>query len=91
MPMMLSGSMIRATAARAMGLIDELVARPQNLAWSARKAIEQKRRSKPMGGWKAALRRWPARNFLVSKMRAETAKKVREDHYPAPFRLIDLV
>ena len=26
----------------------------------------------------------------AKKLRAETAKKVREDHYPAPFRLIDL-
>jgi 3-hydroxyacyl-CoA dehydrogenase/enoyl-CoA hydratase/3-hydroxybutyryl-CoA epimerase len=90
MPAMLSGSMIRASAARGMGLIDELVASPANLAWSARKAINQKRRSKPMGGWKNLARHWPARNLLVSKMRAETAKKVREDHYPAPFRLIDL-
>jgi 3-hydroxyacyl-CoA dehydrogenase / enoyl-CoA hydratase / 3-hydroxybutyryl-CoA epimerase len=90
MPAMLSGSMIRATAARAMGLIDELVASPANLAWAARKAIAQKRRSKPMGGWRNLARLWPARNLLVSKMRAETAKKAREDHYPAPFRLIDL-
>lgn len=90
MPMMLSGSMIRASAARAMGLVDELVASPANLPWAARKAIGQKRRAKPMGGWRNLARLWPARNLLVSKMRAETAKKVREDHYPAPFRLIDL-
>ena len=90
MPMMLSGSMIRASAARAMGLIDELVASPANLAWSARKAITQKRRSKPMGGWRNLARQWPARSLLASKMRAETAKKAREAHYPAPFRLIDL-
>jgi 3-hydroxyacyl-CoA dehydrogenase/enoyl-CoA hydratase/3-hydroxybutyryl-CoA epimerase len=90
MPMMLSGSMVRASAARAMGLIDELVASPANLSWAARKAITQRRRSKPMGGWRNLARLWPARNLLVSKMRAETAKKVREDHYPAPFRLIDL-
>jgi 3-hydroxyacyl-CoA dehydrogenase/enoyl-CoA hydratase/3-hydroxybutyryl-CoA epimerase len=90
MPAMLAGSMIRASAARAMGLIDELVASPANLAWATRKAIGQKRRSKPMGGWRNLARLWPARNLLVSKMRAETSKKVREDHYPAPFRLIDL-
>ncbi len=73
-----------------MGLIDELVASPANLAWSASKAITQKRRSKPVGGWRNLARQWPVRNLLVSKMRAETAKKVRADHYPAPFRLIDL-
>jgi len=90
MPMMLSGSMIRATAARGMGLVDELVPSPHNLAWSARKAIERRRRSKPAARIKTLLRLWPLRGFLASKLRAETAKKAREDHYPAPYRLIDL-
>ncbi len=32
----------------------------------------------------------PARGFLASRMRRETAAKVREEHYPAPFKLIEL-
>ena len=40
--------------------------------------------------WKDVLRMAPARGLLAKKFRAETAKKVREEHYPAPFRLIDL-
>jgi 3-hydroxyacyl-CoA dehydrogenase / enoyl-CoA hydratase / 3-hydroxybutyryl-CoA epimerase len=90
MEAMLTGRMIRASAARAMGLIDELVPSRQNLTWAARKAIQRGRKSKPAGAASVALRQWPARNLLVSRMRAETAKKAREDHYPAPFRLIDL-
>ena len=90
MPLMLTGSFIRATAARGMGLIDELVPSPLNLRWAARKAIERKRKSKPAGGWRALTRMWPARGLLASKFRSETAKKVREEHYPSPFRLIDL-
>ena len=90
MTAMLSGSMIRSSAARAQGLVDELVPGPENLRWSVRKAIERKRRSKPASGWKALARQWPARKLLVSKMRTETAGKVRAEHYPAPFRLIDL-
>jgi 3-hydroxyacyl-CoA dehydrogenase/enoyl-CoA hydratase/3-hydroxybutyryl-CoA epimerase len=90
MTTMLTGSMIRSTAARAIGLIDELVNSPHQLRWAARKAVMQKRRSKPASGLKALLAKWPARGFLAKKMRQETAKKVREDHYPAPFRLIDL-
>lgn len=90
MQAMLTGSMIRATAARAMGLVDELVASPGALHWAARKAVLQRRRSKPASGVKALLSRWPARGYLASKMREETRKKAREDHYPAPFRLIDL-
>ncbi len=90
MPLMLSGSMISASAARGMGLIDELVAERDNLYWAARKAVLQKRKSKPASFVKSALGQWPARSYLVNKMRTETAKKVREDQYPAPFRLIDL-
>ncbi len=90
MPMMLAGSMIRAGAARGMGLVDELVPAASNLTWAARKAVERKRKSKPASGLKALASKWPARGFLAGKMRTETAKKAREAHYPAPFRLIDL-
>ena len=90
MPMMLAGSMVRAGAARGMGLVDELVPAASNLTWAARKAVLRKRRSKPATGLKALASKWPVRGFLANKMRAETAKKVREAHYPAPFRLIDL-
>ena len=86
MPMMLTGSMIRATAARAMGLVDELVPSPLNLPWAARKAIDRKRQAKPAPIWKDLARQWPARGLLASKLRSETNKKVREEHYPAPFR-----
>jgi 3-hydroxyacyl-CoA dehydrogenase/enoyl-CoA hydratase/3-hydroxybutyryl-CoA epimerase len=90
MQLMLTGSMIRASVARAQGLIDQLVGSPGELHWAARKAVLQKRRSKEAGVAKMLLAKWPARGFLASKIRQETAKKVREDHYPAPFRLIDL-
>ncbi|MBO0742361.1 MAG: enoyl-CoA hydratase/isomerase family protein, partial [Hyphomicrobiaceae bacterium] len=90
MPLMLTGSFIRASAARGMGLIDELAPSPLNLPWMARKAVQRDRRSKPAGGWRALARLWPARGLLAKKLRAETAKKVREEHYPSPFRLIDL-
>jgi 3-hydroxyacyl-CoA dehydrogenase/enoyl-CoA hydratase/3-hydroxybutyryl-CoA epimerase len=90
MPLMLQGSMIRATVARGMGLLDELVPSPLNLRWAARKAVERKRKSKSAPIWKDLLRQWPARGLLANKLRSETAKKVREAHYPAPFRLIDL-
>ena len=90
MQIMLTGSMISSSAAKGMGLIDELVASRGALHWAARKAVLQKRKAKPAHFTKAALGTWPARLALARKMRSETAKKVREDHYPAPFRLIDL-
>jgi len=90
MPLMLTGSMIRASAARGMGLVDELVPSRLNLAWAARKAVDRKRKAKSAPMWKDLLRLAPARGLLAKKFRTETAKKVREEHYPAPFRLIDL-
>ncbi len=87
---MLTGSMIRASAARGLGYIDELVAAPSNLRWAARKAVLARKRARPATGTKALAAKWPVRGFLAGKMRDETKKKARETHYPAPFRLIDL-
>ena len=90
MQAMLSGSMIRATAARAMGMLDELVASPGALRWAARKAVLAKKKSRPAPFAKAILSKWPARGLLARRMRDEVKKKAREAHYPAPYRLIDL-
>ncbi len=90
MQAMLSGSMISASAARGMGLIDELVASRDALRWAARKAVLQKRKAKPAGLSKQVMAKWPAALVLARKMREEVRKKAREDHYPAPYRLIDL-
>ncbi len=87
---MLTGSMIRANVARGLGYIDQLVGSPHELRWAARKAVQQKRKSSPAGFLKSAVGKWPLRGWLAGKMRTETSRKVREDHYPAPFRLIDL-
>lgn len=87
---MLTGSMIRASAAKAAGWIDQLVASPGELHWAARRAVLQNRRSKPAGFIHSVMTKQPARGYLAKKMREEAAKKAREDHYPAPFRLIEL-
>jgi 3-hydroxyacyl-CoA dehydrogenase / enoyl-CoA hydratase / 3-hydroxybutyryl-CoA epimerase len=90
MQAMLTGKMYRASAARGMGLVDQLVDSAGALHWAARKAVLKRRKAKPAGRAKQLMTKWPARALLAKKMRDETAKKAREDHYPAPFRLIDL-
>jgi 3-hydroxyacyl-CoA dehydrogenase/enoyl-CoA hydratase/3-hydroxybutyryl-CoA epimerase len=87
---MLTGRMLRPAAAKAMGLVDQLVPTHHNLRWAARKAVLQKRHAKPAAWWKQAMLKQPVRSLLAKQMRAKTAEKVREDHYPAPYRLIDL-
>jgi 3-hydroxyacyl-CoA dehydrogenase / enoyl-CoA hydratase / 3-hydroxybutyryl-CoA epimerase len=90
MSAMLTGRMLRPTAARAVGLIDQVVPTHHNLRWAARKAVLQKRRAKGAPWWKRLMSKQPVRGLLARQMRAKTAEKVSEEHYPAPFRLIDL-
>lgn len=91
MPHMLTGRMLRASQARDAGIVDQIVPSHHELRWAARKAVIQNRRSKPGGGLVAPLMMFePARKYFANRMRKETAAKVREEHYPAPFRLIDL-
>ena len=57
--------------------------------WRARRSRESASpRRRPCGRTCCGIS--PARGLLAKKFRAETAKKVREEHYPAPFRLIEL-
>ncbi|MEJ2123335.1 MAG: 3-hydroxyacyl-CoA dehydrogenase NAD-binding domain-containing protein [Alphaproteobacteria bacterium] len=87
---MLTGRMLRPGAARVMGLVDQLAPGRQELRWACRKAAINRRRTKKPSLWKRAQALPGIRSLLASRMRKATAAKVREDHYPAPFRLIEL-
>jgi 3-hydroxyacyl-CoA dehydrogenase/enoyl-CoA hydratase/3-hydroxybutyryl-CoA epimerase len=90
MTTMLTGRMLRPSAAKVIGLVDQLVPTHHNLRWAARKAVLQKRVSKGAPWWKKLMLKQPIRGMLAKQMREKTAAKVREEHYPAPFRLIEL-
>jgi 3-hydroxyacyl-CoA dehydrogenase/enoyl-CoA hydratase/3-hydroxybutyryl-CoA epimerase len=90
MTAMLTGRMLPPSAAKAMGLVDQLVHTHHNLRWAARKAVLSKRSSKGAPWWKKLMLKQPVRGMLAKQMREKTAAKVREEHYPAPFRLIEL-
>ena len=91
MTAMLTGRMLKAPVAKAFGLVDQLVPSVLELRWAARKAVLQNHKSKAGNKLTHKLMRLsPVRKFLASQMRSKTKAKVREDHYPAPFKLIDL-
>lgn len=90
MGIMLTGRYLRAGAARRMNLVDQLVTHRDQLRWAARKAIMQKRQSKPAGLLKRLPGMNPLRGLLVNRMRQEATKKAKPQHYPAPHALIDL-
>jgi 3-hydroxyacyl-CoA dehydrogenase / enoyl-CoA hydratase / 3-hydroxybutyryl-CoA epimerase len=90
MQAMLTGRMIKASAARRMGLVDKLVRHRDNLHWEARKAVLQKRRASPAPLLERLMAWGPIRPQIAARMRAEASKKAPRSHYPAPHALIDL-
>jgi 3-hydroxyacyl-CoA dehydrogenase/enoyl-CoA hydratase/3-hydroxybutyryl-CoA epimerase len=90
MQAMLTGRLLKAGAARGMGLVDKLVRHRDMLHWEARKAVLQKRRSTPAPMVQRLMAWGPLRAQVVKRMRAEAGRKARPEHYPAPFALIDL-
>ncbi|MBX2837326.1 MAG: enoyl-CoA hydratase/isomerase family protein [Gammaproteobacteria bacterium] len=90
MELMLSGRLLRAPAARKMGVVDELVDEFASLHWAARRAIMKKRKSRGPSRTASITNYQPARAGVAALMRKKTAEKANPEHYPAPFELIDL-
>ena len=90
MQLMLTGQMLRASAARGMGLVDELVDEFSSLHWAARRAVLKKRKPRKLSMLANLSNRQPARAALATVLRKKTAQKANPDHYPAPFAMIDL-
>jgi 3-hydroxyacyl-CoA dehydrogenase/enoyl-CoA hydratase/3-hydroxybutyryl-CoA epimerase len=90
MPVMLTGKSLSARRALALGVVDA-VARPRDLLAEARVLLRRAptrpfaRRAK---AW--ASNTWLARQILAPVMVRQTAAKVRKEHYPAPFALIEV-
>src|ERR1700754_4750090 len=89
LPAMLTGKPFNARRAKAVGLVDRL-ARADELLAEARHLIKrphQRPFARRAKAW--ATNTLPARAILAPMVRKQTAAKVRKEHYPAPFALID--
>ncbi len=89
LPAMLTGKPFNARRAKAVGLVDRL-ARADELLAEARHLIKrphQRPLAQRAKAW--ATNTLPARAILAPMVRKQTAAKVRKEHYPAPFALID--
>ncbi len=89
MPIMLTGRLLRARAAKGLGLIDQVVSVHGSLKWAARSAALKGKKHRPLSWPQRLTLTGPIRRFLAGQMRKQTAAKARRDHYPAPFELID--
>ncbi|MFC5435210.1 3-hydroxyacyl-CoA dehydrogenase NAD-binding domain-containing protein [Rhodanobacter umsongensis] len=90
LPIMLTGKSLSARRALGLGMVDR-VARADELLAEARLLLRHApqhpfgRRAK---AW--ASNTWLARQLLAPMMLRRTAAKVRREHYPAPFAIIDV-
>src|SRR5207253_402546 len=89
MTLMLTGKTIDARKARSLGLVDA-VTQERHVRNAVRDAVFGRlKRARP--GLLTSILNWePARKLLASRMRSEAAKAAPQEHYPAPYALIDL-
>lgn len=88
MNLMLTGRSVDGRTAKRMGLV-HVATEQRHMEAAARDAVTRglkSRRPWHTGLWNSA----PVRPLLANVMRRKTSEKVRADHYPAPFALIDL-
>jgi len=86
---MLTGRLLQGRAAKRMGLVDELVPKRQ-LARAARYFVINRPAIKELSLKDKLMNHRLVRPFIASQMRKQVAKKASKQHYPAPYKLIDL-
>lgn len=90
LPVMLTGKPLSARRALALGVVDRL-APPAELLAEARALLRRPHQRPFAQRAKAWLSNcWPVRQVLAPMVTKQTAAKVRKEHYPAPFALIDV-
>ncbi len=89
MDLMLSGRTVNARVAKKLGIVDKVV--PLRQFKRAAKSLIEKQPEKhsPKPIQKIANQSW-ARPLLAKYLQKQVSKKASQDHYPAPYALIDL-
>jgi 3-hydroxyacyl-CoA dehydrogenase/enoyl-CoA hydratase/3-hydroxybutyryl-CoA epimerase len=87
--LMLTGRGVNAKTAKRMGLVD--VVTPRRHFENAARMLLRNPPPPHQPAFKHAVSNWPVvRNIVASMSRKQVAKKAREEHYPAPYAIIDL-
>ncbi|MBO6815774.1 MAG: enoyl-CoA hydratase/isomerase family protein [Rhizobiaceae bacterium] len=89
MTMMLTGSNAHTKKAKKLGIAD-LVVEERHLKNAINAIVDGKIAKQEPGLKSSAFILSPARSFAARQMRAKTAERASQDHYPAPYALIDL-
>jgi len=89
MDLMLTGRTVKAEKALALGLVDQLALTAELRARA--KVLALARPSPRSAGWLEALLGFgPIRGMVANALRKQVSRKVRREHYPAPYAIIDL-
>ena len=89
MSMMLTGRTVRAGPAKRLGLVDAVIPE-RHVKAAATAAVFGKLKTTRGGALISTINSNLGRQLAARRMRAETAKKARIEHYPAPYALIEL-
>lgn len=89
MDMMLTGRALSAKAAAKLGVADYAVPERHKLK-AAAQVVKEKPPRRKAKGWKAWTNSGLVRPMLAGVMRKKLAKKARQEHYPAPYAILDL-
>lgn len=89
MTLMLTGKTAYDRKAKSLGLVDALTEERHVLA-AIHAAAEGRLKPHRQKLYEKLMLAGPVRRLIARRMRDKTREKAREDHYPAPFRLIDL-
>lgn len=86
---MLTGRLLQGRAAKAIGLVDELVPERQ-LKRAARYFALNRPQQRQLGFKERLLNHRLLRPIIARQMRKQVAQKASPEHYPAPYQMIDL-
>jgi 3-hydroxyacyl-CoA dehydrogenase/enoyl-CoA hydratase/3-hydroxybutyryl-CoA epimerase len=89
MTLMLTGRTIDARKAKSLGLVDA-VTQERHVRNAVKDAVFGRLKRAAPGLLSKVLQLGPVRGVLASRMRAEAGKAAPQEHYPAPYALIDL-
>ncbi|WP_438274110.1 3-hydroxyacyl-CoA dehydrogenase NAD-binding domain-containing protein [Nitrobacter sp.] len=89
MTLMLTGKTIDARKAKSLGLVDA-VTQERHVRGAVKDAVAGRLKRGRSAALNGLLNLGPVRGFLASRMRKETEKAASQEHYPAPYALIDL-
>jgi 3-hydroxyacyl-CoA dehydrogenase / enoyl-CoA hydratase / 3-hydroxybutyryl-CoA epimerase len=86
--MLLTGKAVDAKRAKRMGLVDQAV--PLRILENTARMVTLEARPRPKLGLVNRLMAGPLKGVVVSQARKQVARRVRREHYPAPYAILEL-